>query len=180
MLDPYHYYGREESLYLGRELEKLGFLWMEEPMDEHSMSSYVWLAQQLDLPICGPETAEGKMYVRAEWIKCGAADIVRGGVGDLGGITPLVKVAHLAEAFGMRMEVHGGGLGNLHVLCAMGIPGQYYERGLLHPFVDYEASKPWLRQIEDPMDDEGYVHVPDAPGLGWDIDFDYIARNLVG
>ncbi len=179
MLDPYHYYGREESLILGRELEKLGFLWMEEPMDEHSMSSYVWLAEQLDLPICGPETAEGKMFARAEWIKYGAADIVRGGVGDVGGITPLVKIAHLAEAFGMRMEVHGGGAANLHVLCAMGIPGRFYERGLLHPFVDYESPSPWLNRLEDPMDSEGYVHVSQLPGLGWDINFDYIKDNLV-
>ncbi len=179
MLDPYHYYGREASLYLGRELEKLGFLWMEEPMDEHSMSSYVWLADQLDLPICGPETVEGKMHARAEWITAGAADIVRGGVGDLGGITPLIKVAHLAEAFGMSMEVHGGGAVNLHVLCAMGMPGKYYERGLLHPFVDYEAPKPWLAEIEDPMDENGYVHVSQNPGLGWEISFDYVADNLI-
>ncbi|MGC9520326.1 MAG: mandelate racemase family protein [Anaerolineae bacterium] len=179
ILDPYHYYGREESLYLGRELEKLDFLWMEEPMDEHSLSSYVWLAQQLDLPICGPETAEGKMFTRAEWIKQGAADIVRGGVADVGGITPLIKIAHLAEAFGMRMEVHGGGAANLHVLCAMGIPGQYYERGLLHPFIDYEAPRPWLRQLEDPMDEEGHVHVSPEPGLGWDIDFEYVREHLV-
>ena len=46
-------------------------------MDEHSISSYVWLPQQLDMPICGPETAEGKMYTRAEWIVRGAADISR-------------------------------------------------------------------------------------------------------
>ena len=179
MLDPYHYYSREESLVLGRELEKLGFAWMEEPMDEHSMSSYVWLAERLDLPICGPETAEGKMNVRAEWIKAGAADIVRGGVGDVGGITPLVKIAHLAESFGMRMEVHGGGAANLHVLCAMGIPGQYYERGLLHPFIDYDEPAPWLNQIEDPMDDEGLVHISQEPGLGWDLNQAYIANNLV-
>ena len=108
-------------------------------MDEHSMSSFVWLCEQTSLAICGPETAEGKMYARAEWIKAGACDMVRGGVGDVGGITPLVKIAHLAEAFGMQMEVHGGGVGNLHVLCAMGSPGLYYERGLLHPFVDYDA-----------------------------------------
>jgi L-alanine-DL-glutamate epimerase-like enolase superfamily enzyme len=63
------------------------------------------------------------MYTRAEWIKAGACDLVRGGVGDLGGITPLIKVAHLAESFNMRMEVHGGGPGNLLVLCAMGFPG---------------------------------------------------------
>jgi L-alanine-DL-glutamate epimerase-like enolase superfamily enzyme len=180
MLDPYHFYGREESLYLGRELEKLGYLWLEEPMDEHSMASYVWLAQQLDLPICGPETVEGKLQARAEWILHGAADIVRGGVGDVGGITPLIKIAHLAEAFGMQMEVHGGGAANLHVLCAMGIPGRFYERGLLHPFVNYDAPPPWLAKIDDPMDSEGYVHVSQAPGLGWEINFDYIDRNLVG
>jgi L-alanine-DL-glutamate epimerase-like enolase superfamily enzyme len=179
MLDPYHYYSREQALYLGQELEKLHYYWMEEPMDEHSMSSYVWLCANLALPICGPETAEGKMYTRAEWIRYGAADILRGGVGDVGGITPLIKIAHLAEAFGMRMEVHGGGAGNLHVLCAMGIPGEFYERGLLHPFIDYEQPPPWLNRLVDPMDDEGYVHVSQDPGLGLDINFDYIQEHLL-
>ena len=89
MLDPYHYYDREAALFLAKELEKLDYYWMEEPMDEHSMSSYVWLCEQTSLPICGPETCEGKMYVRAEWIKAGACDISRCGVGDVGGLTPL-------------------------------------------------------------------------------------------
>ncbi|MAF09184.1 enolase [Candidatus Poribacteria bacterium] len=179
MLDPFHYYSREESLYLGRALEELDYYWIEEPMDEHSTSSYVWLAEQLDLPVVGPETAEGKMQTRAEWIVRGASDISRGGVGDLGGITPLVKTAHLCEAHGVKMEVHGGGPGNLHVLCAMGIPGHYYERGLLHPFVDYEQPSPWLNTLTDPMDDEGYVHVSQEPGLGWDINWDYISAHTI-
>lgn len=178
MLDPYHTYSRTDSLYLGRELEKLDFHWIEEPMGEHSISSYVWLTEQLAIPMVGPETAEGKMYTRAEWIIRGASDVSRGGVGDVGGITPLMKIVHLCESFGMAMEVHGGGAANLHVLCAMGIPGEYYERGLLHPFIDYEQPAPWLREIVDPMDDEGYVHVSERPGLGLDIDFDYIRDNL--
>jgi L-alanine-DL-glutamate epimerase-like enolase superfamily enzyme len=179
MLDPYHYYSRLEALELAKGLERLNYLWMEEPMDEHSMSSFVWLCEQTSLAICGPETAEGKMYARAEWIKAGACDMVRGGVGDVGGITPLVKIAHLAEAFGMQMEVHGGGVGNLHVLCAMGSPGLYYERGLLHPFVDYDAAPAWLNESVDPMDDQGFVHVSDKPGLGMNINFDYIRDNLL-
>lgn len=177
MLDSFHYYSREEALILGRELEKLNFYWLEEPMDEHSTSSYAWLANQLAIPICGPETAEGKMQTRAEWIVRGASDISRGGVGDLGGITPLVKTAHLCEAFGMRMEVHGNGAANLHVLCAMGIPGEFYERGLLHPFLDYEVPPPWLNALDDPLDDKGYVHVSQKAGLGMDINFDYIQDN---
>lgn len=179
MLDPFHYYSREEALYLGRELDKLDFYWIEEPMDEHSISSYVWLAEQLAIPVVGPETAEGKMYTRAEWIVRGASDISRGGVGDVGGITPLIKTAHLCESFGVKMEVHGGGAANLHVLCAMGIPGHYYERGLLHPFLDYEEPPPWLNALDDPLDEEGCVHVSQRPGLGQDINFDYIRANSV-
>jgi L-alanine-DL-glutamate epimerase-like enolase superfamily enzyme len=179
MLDAFHYYSREEALYIGRELEKLGYYWIEEPMDEHSTSSYVWLANQLDIPVVGPETAEGKMQTRAEWIVRGASDISRGGVWDVGGLTPLMKIAHLCEAFGVRMEVHGGGVGNLHALCAMGIPGEYYERGLLHPFLDYDQPPPWLGEPTDPLDDQGYVHVSQKPGLGLEINFDYIREHAV-
>ena len=179
MLDPFHYYSRLQALELAKGLEKLGYLWMEEPMDEHSMSSYVWLCEQTALPICGPETAEGKMYARAEWIRAGACDMVRAGVGDVGGLTPLLKIAHLAEAFGMAMEVHGGGVGNLHALCAMVSPGLYYERGLLHPFIDHDAPAAWLNAIVDPLDEEGFVHVSQAPGLGMDVNWDYIRDNLV-
>ena len=179
MLDPFHFYSRDQALYLGRELEKLNFHWLEEPMDENSISSYVWLADQLDIPILGPETAGGGIYTRAEWIIRGACDIVRGGIGDVGGITPLMKIVHLAESFGMSMEVHGGGAGNLQVLGAMGIPGELYERGLLHPFIDYETPDPWTNSRIDDMDEEGYVHLPDAPGLGQDINFDYIQDHAV-
>jgi len=179
MLDPFHYYNRLEALELANGVHKLGYLWMEEPMDEHSMSSYVWLCEQTALPICGPETAEGKMYVRAEWIKAGACDMVRSGVGDVGGITGLVKCVHLAEAFGMHLEVHGGGVGNLHVLGAMVSPGLYYERGLLHPFIDHDATPVWLNKPVDPMDNEGFVHISPDPGLGYDINWDYINTHLV-
>jgi L-alanine-DL-glutamate epimerase-like enolase superfamily enzyme len=179
MLDSFHFYSREEALFIGRALERLGFYWLEEPMDEHSISSYAWLTNELSIPIVGPETAEGKLQTRAEWIVRGASDISRGGVWDVGGITPRMKIAHLCEAFGVRMEVHGGGVGNLHVLCAMGIPGEYYERGLRHPFLDYDHPSPWLRELVDPLDTEGYVHVSQRPGLGLDIDFDYIREHLL-
>ena len=179
MLDPYHYYDREASLYLAKELEKLDYYWMEEPMDEHSTSSYVWLTGQTALPIVGPETAEGKMYTRAEWIKQNACDISRAGVGDVGGLTPLMKTIHMCEAFGIRCEIHGGGPGNLHALCAMH-NGEFYERGLLHPFIDYETPAPWLNEPVDPMDDEGNVHVSQLPGLGWNINWEYIEKNKLG
>ncbi len=179
MLDCFHWYTREEAYYIGKELERLNFAWLEEPMDEHNVASYVWLAQNLTIPILGPETAEGQLYTRAEWIRQGAADLLRAGVMDVGGITPVMKIAHLCEAFGLRLELHSPGAGNLQCLAAMSIPGEYYERGLLHPFLEYEQQTPWLKTIDDPMDQEGYVHISSRPGLGQDIDWDYIREHTV-
>ena len=82
-------------------------------MNEASMSSYAWLAANLDIPVIGPESMEGKFHTRAEWIKAGACDLSRTGVHDVGGIGPSLKIIHLAEAFGMDCEVHGSGAGNL-------------------------------------------------------------------
>lgn len=178
MLDGYHWYSRTEALTIGRALEHLNFTWFEEMMDEQSIASYAWLAEQLDIPILGPESAPGKHHTRAEWIAAKASDISRAGVPGVGGITPTLKTAHLADAFGMNCEVHGNGAANLAVVAAIKNCA-WYERGLLHPFLDYDAVPAYLKSLPDPMDEDGFVHVSDRPGLGEDIDFDYIAAHTV-
>jgi L-alanine-DL-glutamate epimerase-like enolase superfamily enzyme len=178
MLDGYHWYSRTDALYIGRELERLDFTWIEEPMEEDSIESYVWLASQLSLPILGPESLGGKFLSRAAWAHSGACDILRAGAPGVGGIGPCIKVAHLAESFGMNCEIHGNGAPNLNVIG--GIRNcDWYERGLLHPFLDYDEVPPYLKNLVDPMDAEGYVAMPSRPGLGEDIDFDYIEANTV-
>jgi L-alanine-DL-glutamate epimerase-like enolase superfamily enzyme len=179
MLDPNHWYSRADALWLGQRLEELGFLWMEEPMEEASISSYRWLSDNLTkLNILGPETVLGKHWIRAEWVAGKACDILRTGVWDVGGIGPSMKVARLAECFGMRCEVHGTGAANLAVAAAIQNT-TYYERGLLHPFIDYDSPPAYLRRIDDEMDQDGYVHLRDDPGLGQDIDLAYIEAHRV-
>ena len=178
MLDCYHYYDRYDAYKLGKELEKANFAWLEEPMDEYNVSSYKWLCDNLTIPICGPEVTLGKSYTRAEWIKGGACDIVRTGAFDVGGLTSALKTAHLCEAFGMPLELHSPGPCNIHLLAAMTIPGEYYEYGLVHPFFDW-ATPPWLNSSIDQLDGEGYILVPQSPGMGWDINFDYINDNMI-
>lgn len=171
MLDGYHSYSRTDALRIGRALQRLDFTWFEEMMNEQSMASYVWLAEQLDIPILGPESLSGKHHSRADWIKAGASDILRAGVTGVGGISPALKVAHMAEGFGMNCEVHGNGAANLAV-CAAVRNCRWYERGLLHPFLDYDEVPAYLHRLPDPMDAQGYVHLSQAPGLGEDIHFD--------
>lgn len=178
MLDASHWYTRTQALKLGRALEELNFLWYEEPMEEASISSYVWLAGQLSIPVLGPESAPGKVHTRAEWAALGACDILRVGARDTGGITPAMKIVHLADAFNLEAEVHGAGSANLTILGAME-NGRWYERGLLHPHFDYDRVPPHLNSLIDPLDDNGEVPLPDRPGLGDDLNIDYILSNTV-
>ncbi|MGI8688676.1 MAG: enolase, partial [Thermomicrobiales bacterium] len=59
------------------------------------------------------------------------------------------------------------------------IPGEFYERGLLHPHVDFDAEKPWLKTPIDSIDRHGNVTMPQGPGLGEEIDWDFIKDNVV-
>lgn len=178
-IDAFHDYNRFEALALGRELEKLNFEWIEEPMDEYNIEDYKWLAEQLDLPVIGPETAKGKSQIRLQWILNKACDICRAGVMDVGGITQIMKTIHMCEIFGVPIELHSPGAATLHVMAAMMIDGKYYERGLLHPFLDYDSTPPWLNSPVDFMDNEGFIHISDRIGLGYDINWDYINKNKI-
>jgi L-alanine-DL-glutamate epimerase-like enolase superfamily enzyme len=178
MLDGYHWYSRMDALTIGKALEKLDFAWFEEPMMEDSAESYAWLAANLDIPVLGPESIAGKFHSRASWVTQKSCDILRAGVAGVGGIGPCLKVAHLAESFGMDCEVHGNGAANLAVVGAIS-NCRWYERGLLHPFLDYEEVPAHLNSLVDPMDADGYVHLSDRPGLGEDINFAYIEANTL-
>jgi L-alanine-DL-glutamate epimerase-like enolase superfamily enzyme len=172
-------YTLEEAIWVGRELEKLGFEWFEQPLLEDRIEPYVRLCRELSIPILAPEMSVGSFYTRGEWILRGAADILRMEA-SLGGITAAKKCVDLCETFGLRCELHGGGFGNLQILGATSPKlCEWYERGLLSPKLEYEHPVPPLRRICDPMDGEGNVLIPQTPGLGMEVDWDYVEHNRV-
>jgi len=180
MYDPWGTYCTyEEALQVGRALERLNFYWYEHPMPEYRVESYVKLAQELSIPICSPEIAAGSLYTRADWILRRASDMSHIDV-LRGGITGVKKMVSICEAFGVKCEIHMSGFGNLQILAASSEDTcEYYERGLEAPGVEYDAVLPYLEEIADPLDAEGYVHVSQAPGMGYKIKWDYIEENRI-
>jgi L-alanine-DL-glutamate epimerase-like enolase superfamily enzyme len=169
----------EDALRVGRELERLNFYWYEHPMLEYRVSSYEKLCRALDIPILAPEIAAGSVYTRAEWIHRGASDMSRIDV-LRGGITGAKKMASVCEAYGVRCEIHMSGFANLQILGATSEDTcQYYERGLVAPGVDYDTALPYLEEICDPLDGDGYVTVPQEPGMGYKIRWDYIDEHRI-
>jgi len=175
MLDSTWAYQYPEALRVGRVAEALGFHWYEDPLADDDLYNYVKLRQQLKIPILATEYAPGGFTALAPWITAHATDYLRGDVAVKGGITPLMKSAHLAEGFHMNFEIHHGGnsLNNVaHLHVTMAIRNcEFFE--VLLPSA---AQKYGL--VEDiEIDAHGLVRAPTGPGLGAKIDFDLIARQ---
>jgi L-alanine-DL-glutamate epimerase-like enolase superfamily enzyme len=178
MLDSTWSYRFEEALRVGRVAEALNFYWYEDPLVEQDLYSYVKLKQKLDIPIMATEFPIGGLDMYAPWIMNQATDILRGDVAVKGGITTLIKTAHLAEAFRMNYEVHHGGnslnnVANLHVIMAIRNT-EFFE--VLLP----DAMQKYGMAEEIVVGPDGTVQAPTGPGLGAAIDFELIERKKIG
>jgi L-alanine-DL-glutamate epimerase-like enolase superfamily enzyme len=177
MTDPVAEYTLEEAIRVGRHLEQLDYYWFEEPFRDFELNKYAQLAATLDIPIAGTETTRGCHWGVAQAIQQKAVDIVRADVSWKHGITGTLKIAHLAEAFGMQCEIHTTTTGplemaNLHLSCAIR-NCEYFE--LFIP--DDVFQFPMKTKL--PIDEKGVIHVPDLPGLGVEMDWNEIEKNCV-
>jgi len=178
MLDSTWAYDYPTALRVGRAIQELGYYWYEDPLADDDIYNYVKLKQHLHIPILATEYSPGGFTAYAPWLVARATDFLRGDVAVKGGITALVKTAHLAEGFHLNFEIHHGGnslnnVANLHVTMAIK-NCEFFE--VLLPA---EAQKYGLvRDIE--VDSHGVVHAMNGPGLGAEIDFALIERKKLG
>jgi L-alanine-DL-glutamate epimerase-like enolase superfamily enzyme len=177
MLDASWSYDYPTALRVGRAIETLGYHWFEDPMGEWSIPNYVKLRQKLDIPLMATELPFSGFDTYAPWIMAQATDFLRGDVAFKGGITNMIKTAHLAEAFGMNYEIHHGSnslgnVANLHVAAAIA-NCEYFE--LLLP----EANNRYGLVEEIEVDAQGLVHAPMGPGLGVEVDMGLVRRKQI-
>ncbi len=144
-----------DAVYLGHVLSDANYGWYEEPMREFSIGAYQRLGERVDVPLLVAETSDGAHMNTADFIATGCASAVRTSSAFKGGMTGALRIAHLADSFLLRAEVHGGGLAATH-LC-MSIPNTTYYESLV-------TSNPVQRAPE--VDERGMVHAPTGPGMG--------------
>ncbi|SDE59901.1 L-alanine-DL-glutamate epimerase [Paracoccus isoporae] len=171
MSDPVATMTLPEALRYGRGLERLEYAWFEEPMPDENIPALRELTRQLDIPVVGTETLAGHPYCLADIVARQVVDVIRADVSWTGGITGVLKSAHLAESFGMNCEIHTSifhplEMVNLH-LCAAISNCSYLE--LLAPVADFSFGLAGDLPIS-----RGVATLPDRPGLGVDLDWDMI------
>jgi L-alanine-DL-glutamate epimerase-like enolase superfamily enzyme len=175
MLDSTWSYAYPDALRVGRAIEEMGYYWYEDPLADEDIYNYVKLRQKLDIPILATEYPAGGLDSYPIWLTERATDYLRGDIPNKGGLTAMLKTAHLAEAFGMNYEIHHSGnslnnLGNLHLCMSL------KNTTMFEVLLPHEAHKYGLaRELE--IDADGLLHAPAGPGLGAEIDVALIERR---
>ena len=145
----------------------LSLAWFEEPLPAEDLGGHVELARFATMPVAVGESLYHPAHFR-EYLERGACSIVQVDCARIGGITPWLKVAHLAETFNVAVCPHF--LMELHVSLTAAVPNGAW--------VEYIPQLDAITTSRMAMQD-GYALPPSAPGLGIDWDMAAIERAAV-
>ncbi|WP_372624555.1 mandelate racemase/muconate lactonizing enzyme family protein [Falsiroseomonas sp.] len=175
LVDCNHAYDAPAAIAFGNAVADCDIGWFEEPVPPEDIAGYLEVKTRQPIPVAGGE-ASFTRWGFAEMIARRSVDILQPDVAACGGISELKKIADMASAFGMRVNPHVWGTGvtlaaSLHLLAVIpdNPPGLFPRPPLLeldrspHPVRDEVTSMPAVSA-------EGRVRVPEAPGLGVQVD----------
>ena len=141
--------------------------WLEEPLPAEDLAGHVELAASASMPIAVGESLYHPSHFR-EYLERRACSVVQVDCARIGGITPWLKVAHLAEAFNAPVCPHF--LMELHVSLTAAVPNGAW--------VEYIPQLDSITTSRIKLED-GHAVPPDTPGLGIDWDFGRIDAAAV-
>lgn len=119
MTDANQGFSLDEAIRRVRRFEALDIAWFEEPVHADDVDAHRRLSQSTSVPIAVGESLYSLSQFK-DYLQCGACSIVQVDVGRIGGITPWLKVAHLAEAHNVPVCPHF--LMEIHVALCCAVP----------------------------------------------------------
>ncbi len=162
-LDHYH------AVKLARRLEPLGISFFEEPITQNDVRQMADMRRQTSIPLaCGQN--EGLSFRFRDLLAANAVDVVQPNVAITGGYTQCAKIAGMAQAFNVNIANGGAWIHhNMHLQAGManGTLAEYH-------YVAVECCKKMYKDLPAPKD--GWLDLPQAPGLGFEPDLDAIAE----
>ncbi|MBV8447016.1 MAG: mandelate racemase/muconate lactonizing enzyme family protein [Hyphomicrobiales bacterium] len=180
--DTYAPWSLKDAVTVARELEKLGVYWMEEPLHRGDRDGMRRLRDMTDLRIAGGEMTR-ELYEFRDLITQGALDVLQPDVALVGGITGLRRVGHMAAEHNLVFTPHTwtNGMGVMaNAQLAAGMADA--------PFLEFPYDPPeWGLDRRDYMlasaldvDPDGYIVLPDRPGMGYELAEDVLQKTRIG
>lgn len=153
-----------EAIRRARQLEVLDIAWFEEPLPADDVAAHRQLARHTSVPIAVGESLYSASQFK-DYLQAAACSIVQVDVARIGGVTPWLKVAHLAEAFNVPVCPHF--LMELHVGLCCAVPNSRW--------VEYIPQLDTITRTQLAIR-EGRAYASSEPGLGIDWDWKAIGR----
>ena len=175
MIDTNHAYGRAEALRLGHALAEFDLRWYEEPVAPEDLQGYAEMRRKLPMPIAGGEN-EHTLYGFREFLGAACVDVAQPDIGSCGGLSAGRHILALAQSHGVMVNPHvwGSAIAQAAALQFIAaVPVAHHSLFATEPVLEYDRSSHPFRQqlVTKPLQMvDGWVQVPDAPGLGVEVD----------
>ena len=162
----------EQAMPIAKELERLNFAWFEEPIPQIDIDGYTRIAASVKMPITG-----GEQFTTAEqfrgYFEKHAYDIVQPDMGWCG-LSEGMRIVRMAEHYGVKVIPHNWHNGlmtmsNAHFVAALSHP-------ILCELCMIQGPLQWAILKDKPRIADGYLHLPNAPGLGVELVDDLEAK----
>ncbi|MCH7801281.1 MAG: mandelate racemase/muconate lactonizing enzyme family protein [Chloroflexi bacterium] len=170
-------YSVHHAIEIGKALEDLGVFHFEEPRPAHDLEGLAQIADALTIPIASGEMIYTHHQYR-DLILRGKVDIIQPDIVKVPGFTEFQKIEALASAFGVPITVHNtqpiiSTVAHLH-FCAASSMAPYAQEYNIEP-ISIRDEWPVLKEPLQVID--GYIAVPEGPGLGVELD-DEVVKTL--
>jgi len=167
----------KDAIRLGRALEPFALSWLEDIMPWWDVEANYWVTRSINVPTLNGED----IYLWDGWremIERRAVDLIHPDLLTAGGMLETKKIADYAERYGLPTVLHCasspiGWLANVH--CAAALPSFV---ALECHWFDLPFWKDLVTGLDEPLIEDGYVRVPEKPGLGIDLNLEAIEANL--
>ena len=164
-----------DAIAMCRELEPFHPLFVEEPVAPEAVQAFRRVREKTSVPLAAGERQAG-LWGERPLIEDGLVDVIQPDTGRSGGLTQMRKIAALAEAHFVTVAPHAGTLGPVAEVAAVHFLASIPNALILERFEnDWEGKN---KAIVSPLEcSGGFIKVPDAPGLGVDIDEEFVAAH---
>lgn len=181
MVDANCGYDRTSALTAGRALVDLDVYWFEEPLPPDDVDGYRYLSERLELRIASGESDFTRFGMRP-FLEGRAWNVVQPNAGRAGGLTECMRIASLAETFGIAYAPHTGSSSAVSMAVAIqigaAVPNFMIYEHMISDWNDEQPNPLRHELLTEPVEqlEQGRVRVPESPGLGFELDEDVLER----
>ncbi|MFN8497097.1 MAG: mandelate racemase/muconate lactonizing enzyme family protein [Anaerolineae bacterium] len=176
--DHFGHIGVDDCIRLGQALEPYNLAWLEDLVPWQFTDKWVQIERALNTPVCTGED----IYLRDGFrplIEARAVNVIHPDLATSGGILETKKIGDLAQEYGISMAMHMAGtpistMASVH--CAAATQNFI---ALEHHFTEVPFWGDFIDGVPKPLIQDGYIQVPEGPGLGFEINPDAIREHLV-